>query len=1332
MTNWMNPAVIMQDAAIFEKIILVMTGLYIWEIMVTLPYDWSIITGKRKFKYPMAFYFLCRYSLLLSCIGINIALNTSKALNCQALYVFNELVGNTAVATASTLLMLRTVAIWSRSPYILYPLVVLSLGQWAILLHGVIIVNASWSSVAGQCVVDGAAPIFLDLIYIYTMSFDLIVLVLSCWGLVRTSGRSDLWTLLFKDGIVYFIVAFSANCCAAVLILLNLNPAMNIIMSVPAAVASAIVACRGFVRLSTWNTREVYLPSHVQTGPGRQAMSGAVHTSNGSNTKKGPGFDMTFAKPPRIATLSGLTSPSNANPKVADGPGVHISMEAYTTHDRRQPSPYHGDEKDYELDLEEGSESDVMATPGSVTFTHSDNPHIRLPEAPSWVKEMADKLPTYQPIPPQGRSKHLQSRPRQWALLLSTLGSFSLLASWRVLSGPHAHTHHVPLHAQRVLDECATMRQMPGPSASFASRLRSERFEPGTKAQYIHNATIWTGLKDGHDVIQGDILLQNGLIWAVGQIPEDIIKQTGTGVEHINAHGAWVTPGIFDIHSHIGVDALPLLQGTDDTNSIKGLTLPWLRSMDGINVYDEALALSVSGGVTTSLILPGSADAIGGQAFVIKLRQTSEGSPSSMVLEPPFSLNNTDKPSTHPPHWRHMKHATGENPSRVYEGTRMDTMWAFRSAYEEARKVRDAQDAYCVKAESGLWNGLGPDVPKDLKWEALVDVLRGKVKLNIHSYSPSDFDGLVRLSNEFKFHISAIHHAHEAYLVMPLLEKFYGGKPAVAMFATNARYKQEAYRHSEFAPQILHEAGFDVIMKSDHPVLNSRYLLYEAVQAHMYGLPANKAIQAVTTTPARTAGFGHRLGLVQPGYDADVVLWDSHPLALGATPKQVFIDGIPQLTKPFVSEKSSHLQHAPSTPEWKTGAKEALKFKGLPPIKGKSSRKVAFINIGTIWKRTGEERALIEVVSEQANGVMVFINGSLSCESLQDATGCASSMEGDRGIHVVDLKGGCMAPGLVSFGGQLGLIEIEQEPSTNDGEVYGPFDSKFALVGDLDRAVDGLSFEGRSMLLAYRAGVTTSIAAPMGSSLISGLSVAFSNGGAHPLEHGAIVHNITALHVKVAPSGQPSVSTQIGLLRQILLSKDESKITGWFRKVAKGELPIIVHVNSADIMAKLILLKGEIEEKAGSAIKMAFFGALEAHILAPEIASADIGVVVNPARATPMSWDSQRILPGLPLSEDTVITSLLKHNVTVAIGILEGWEARNTRFELAWAALGSKVQLSKGQALALGSTNLEKIFGIPSSAVEGDWVAYRSGDMFDLGSQVVGAASERRRQVDLF
>lgn len=135
----------------------------------------------------------------------------------------------------------------------------------------------------------------------------------------------------------------------------------------------------------------------------------------------------------------------------------------------------------------------------------------------NWVQEMADKLPTYQPIGPQSCQKHLQCRPRQWAFLLSALGSFSLLASWKVLSGPHARTHHVPLHAQRVLEECASMKVLPGPSASFSSRVTSERFEPGTKAQYIHNATVWTGLQDGHDGEETLILPRRSFVWKASQ-----------------------------------------------------------------------------------------------------------------------------------------------------------------------------------------------------------------------------------------------------------------------------------------------------------------------------------------------------------------------------------------------------------------------------------------------------------------------------------------------------------------------------------------------------------------------------------------------------------------------------------------------------------------------------------------------------------------------------------------------------------------------------------------------------------------------------------------------
>lgn len=109
------------------------------------------------------------------------------------------------------------------------------------------------------------------------------------------------------------------------------------------------------------------------------------------------------------------------------------------------------------------------------------------------------------------------------------------------------------------------------------------------------------------------------------------------------------------MHSHLGVDSLPNLTGSDDTNSHKGLILPWLRSLDGLNTHDEAYRLTISGGVTTANILPGSADAIGGQAFTIKLRPTAERASFSMVLEPPHGLNGSEIDPSLPPRWRQMK-----------------------------------------------------------------------------------------------------------------------------------------------------------------------------------------------------------------------------------------------------------------------------------------------------------------------------------------------------------------------------------------------------------------------------------------------------------------------------------------------------------------------------------------------------------------------------------------------------------------------------------------------------------------------------------------------------
>lgn len=172
-------------------------------------------------------------------------------------------------------------------------------------------------------------------------------------------------------------------------------------------------------------------------------------------------------------------------------------------------------------------------------------------------------------------------------------------------------------------------------------------------------------------MFSGDILIDKGLIKGVGHFGSASLFETyGSELVVIDAENAWVTPGIVDIHSHLGDSSSPELEGAVDDNSGKGTIQPWLRSLDGLNTHDDSYPLSIAGGVTTALILPGSGNAIGercfsflgptmteigGQAFAIKLRRTRERSSTSMVLEAPYQINSSFPDPALPPRWRHMK-----------------------------------------------------------------------------------------------------------------------------------------------------------------------------------------------------------------------------------------------------------------------------------------------------------------------------------------------------------------------------------------------------------------------------------------------------------------------------------------------------------------------------------------------------------------------------------------------------------------------------------------------------------------------------------------------------
>lgn len=309
-------------------------------------------------------------------------------------------------------------------------------------------------------------------------------------------------------------------------------------------------------------------------------------------------------------------------------------------------------------------------------------------------------------------------------------------------------------------------------------RKKNARYIQGGKPTLIKNATVWIGepvkgtspedarAGKGWEWLKRDVLLQYGLIMEVSEeIPSD---KTPKETLVYDAKGRKLTSGIVDMHSHAGVYPLPLLDGYSDGNEMSDNITPWARVIDGLYPLDPQIQVIKSGGVTTSLILPGSENNIGGEAYVIK---HAVGNPDGRKeISVADLLADPDRT------WRYMKMACGENAKLVHGKvgrrpfSRMGESYDFRHAFEQAQALVQKQDDWCAKAKatrtksSGLMS-LDEYLPQDIAWESLAAVLRGQVHVNIHCYTVNDLEAMVDHTNEFKFPVRAFHHAHQSYLV---------------------------------------------------------------------------------------------------------------------------------------------------------------------------------------------------------------------------------------------------------------------------------------------------------------------------------------------------------------------------------------------------------------------------------------------------------------------------------------------------------------------------------------------------------------------------------------
>lgn len=359
----------------------------------------------------------------------------------------------------------------------------------------------------------------------------------------------------------------------------------------------------------------------------------------------------------------------------------------------------------------------------------------------------------------------------------------------------------------------------------------------------------------------GCVLIENGKIKEVG---EELTASFGE--EIIDARGGWVLPGLVDAHSHLGTHEANMGFEGNDTNEITDPITPQLRVIDGLNPQDKAFEAVRASGVTTTLVAPGSANVIGGQCAVIK---TYGRCVDEMVIVEPAAV----------------KIAFGENPKRAYKelekmpSTRMAIAGLLRQTLYEAK-------AYQVRKEKAAEREEYFAV--DLKLEALLPVLEGRIPVKAHAHRADDILTAIRIAKEFNVSMT-LDHCTEGHLITDYIKE--AGFPAIVGPTMSARSKIELTNKSFFTAVKLAASGVKIAITTDHPVTQMQYLPLCAGLAVREGLPLEDALRAITINAAEIIGAADRVGSIEPGKDADLAIFDGNPLQTLTKTLYTIIDG---------------------------------------------------------------------------------------------------------------------------------------------------------------------------------------------------------------------------------------------------------------------------------------------------------------------------------------------------------------------------------------------------------------------------------------------------------
>jgi imidazolonepropionase-like amidohydrolase len=383
----------------------------------------------------------------------------------------------------------------------------------------------------------------------------------------------------------------------------------------------------------------------------------------------------------------------------------------------------------------------------------------------------------------------------------------------------------------------------------------------------IQNATILTVTKD---TFVGSVLVRDGKIAEVGEriaFPPD--------AKVIDATGQFLMPGIIDCHSHIAADSIN--EGSVSVSSMVGIE-------DVLNPEDIAIYRALAGGVTTANILHGSANSIGGKCTVVKLRWGKDA--HDMIFEGAlpgikFALGENPKRAGNPTGQR----IGAANVTGRYPATRMGVEDVIREAFNQAKAYQQSWKDYKQKIASGE-QAIAPR--RDLKLEPLVEVLEGKRLVHSHCYRADEILMLLRVADDYGFKIRTLQHVLEGYKVAKEIAAHGAG---ASTFSDWWAYKVEAFDAIPYNAAIMTRKGVIVSLNSDSDEL-MRHLNDEAAKTLKYGgLTETEALSLITINPAKQLMIDHRVGSIEVGKDADLAIFDKHPLSNYAKVEKVFIDG---------------------------------------------------------------------------------------------------------------------------------------------------------------------------------------------------------------------------------------------------------------------------------------------------------------------------------------------------------------------------------------------------------------------------------------------------------